>query len=328
MRDKDTPLTLVRRWTKDDKGLYKKLDNCRAAKDEGEMDWPDYCALPIAAAYTYLVNQGLEAEAPLLAAELTACWTWRQNKVIYAFDPDLTESLCEQAEDTPDTETLPMDLLMHLPYPCVYIKAPILENMDGFWTWIEYDFDRQEPELRVQWVNKNFESSFPAMLHLTGKTIRDCMRDTMKTVAEHTSKPIEFTDTVPQSLMCAIQCVLYLLADNADITDIPRPTMVRNGPDSPKKIRDSASEITEKDVGIRIGSAIRKTFHSTLPEKRAESSPKTGTTVRPHLRRGHWHHYWYGPKNGRRILKLKWTAPTVIHAELGEYNSPVVYPVK
>ncbi|WP_295617345.1 hypothetical protein [uncultured Intestinimonas sp.] len=52
-----------------------------------------------------------------------------------------------------------------------------------------------------------------------------------------------------------------------------------------------------------------------------------GTVKRSHTRRGHWHHYWTGPRDGERALILKWTAPTVIHPEDREDNV-TLYPVR
>lgn len=138
MKDKDTPLRLVRLWEKMNPGVYAELDRCRAAKDEGQMSWPDYCELPIGAAFTYLVDIAdmSHVEAAMVAAELTACWTWRRCKKIFSFDDDLAAALAAQAEDVQDTDVLPADLLLHLPYPCVYIKAPVLlDRIDGFFVW-------------------------------------------------------------------------------------------------------------------------------------------------------------------------------------------------
>lgn len=82
MKDRDTPLRLVRKWERMIPGIYTELDHLQAAKTEGEMSWPDYCDLPISAAYTYLVfHEGLSNQtAAMVAAELTACWTWRRTK--------------------------------------------------------------------------------------------------------------------------------------------------------------------------------------------------------------------------------------------------------
>ena len=89
MRDRDTPLPLVRKWEKMDPGVYETLNELRKAKDSGDMSWPDYCELPISAAYTYLLTKYDEKIAESLCAELTALWAWRKCKKVYSFDPDL-----------------------------------------------------------------------------------------------------------------------------------------------------------------------------------------------------------------------------------------------
>ena len=45
----------------------------------------------------------------------------------------------------------------------------------------------------------------------------------------------------------------------------------------------------------------------------------TGRTVRPHIRRAHWHHYWTGP--GRKSLEVRWIQPTLVLAD-GEQEMP------
>lgn len=330
MRDKDTPLALVRLWEKLDKDCYRQLDRCRAAKDEGHMQWPDYCLLPINAAFTYLFHaHGLsQEEAAAGCAELTACWTWRQNKIIYAFDPDMAKALASQAEDVTDTDVLPAELLMHLPYPCIYIKAPVLlEHMDGFWAWMDYDQNREGAELRIQWVFDTMDGSIPQVLHiLPGATLRECVMDTLQTTLEHTREPVDISNPVDGAkiILKAIQLLLYILADNADIEDEPKPHLhVVNSRKPHTKIQDKAGEVVAKNVGVRIGAAFRHTRGSKI----AGGSTGTGSAKRPHMRRGHWHHYWRGPQDARE-LTLKWTAPTVIHGDVDCGDNVVVYPVK
>lgn len=330
MKDKDTPLALVRLWAKLDKDCYRQLDNCRAAKDRGEMIWPDYCLLPINAAATYLqsVQKMSDLQVASGCAELTACWIWRQNKIVYAFDPDMAAALASQAEDVTDTDVLPADLLMHLPYPCIYIKAPgLLEHMDGFWTWVDFDVNREGPELRIQWVFDTMDASVPQVIHIIpGATIRDCVLGTMQTTQEHTREQVDMSNLLDGAriILMAIQLLLYLLADNADIDDEPKPQIsVVNSRKPKQKIQDKAGEITAKTVGVRIGAAFRRSRRG----KSTGGSTGTGTAKSPHLRRGHWHHYWRGPKDARE-LTLKWTAPTMIHADAGELDNVIVYPVK
>lgn len=335
MKDRDTPLRLVRKWERMIPGIYTELDHLQAAKTEGEMSWPDYCDLPISAAYTYLVfHEGLSNQtAAMVAAELTACWTWRRTKKIYSFAPELARSLADQAEDAKDTDVLPADLLRHLPYPCIYVKAPtLLENIDGFWAWIEHDTNADRTEFRVQWVSSDMEHSVPQVLHLLpGKTLKDCVMDTMHTTMEHLDLDIKPQDSGVENariILSAIQLVLYLLSENAEIDWVPKPVRHQHISGNLSKletVEDKASTVDESLVGVRIGAALKKAHYIHASSGFAGS----GRTKRSHTRRGHWHHYWTGSTNGNRMLVLKWTAPTVIHPESGADDSNVVvFPVK
>ena len=333
MKERDTPLKLIRLWPKIFPGCYEKLDHLAGTKTDGEDWWPDYCALPISAAFTLLLNRDDmdEKSSAQLAAELTACWTWRKNKIIYAFDQTLAETLAAQAEDLSDTDVLPVDLLLHLPYQIIYVKAPgIIAHTDGFFTWVEWDINRKDPELRVQPVFEDLSDSFPLVMHLIpGGTIRDCVEDTLKTVQEVAPRPIPVapaTETA-SSILTAIQLILYLASSNADVEDEPLPVKaVRTGPRTTKIIQDKAGEVSAKQVGIRVGAALRR---ASVRQPRNNEGPSTpGSRVRPHARRGHWHHYWTGPMDGDRKLVLKWTAPTFIHPEDGKEDNVVILPVK
>ena len=79
----------------------------------------------------------------------------------------------------------------------------------------------------------------------------------------------------------------------------------------------------DTDTAERMGATIR------AAEKRysAAASSGTGPAKRPHARRGHWHHYWHGPRNARQLI-LKWTAPTFLHPEAGREENVVAIKVK
>ena len=337
MKDKDTPLRLVRKWEKMEPGIYSQMDYLRGAKDSGEMSWPDYCELPIGAAYTLLESKHDSRVAAQLCAELTALWTWRRSKKIYWFDQTLAASLAEQAEDVQDTDVLPADVLMHLPYPCIYIKAPgLLEHTDGFFAWIEYDINHDRVELRIQWMFEDMECTFAQMLHiLPGKTIKDCILDTVQTSQENIGEDIKLQDagvSIARIILSAVQLVLYLASSNAEVEPEQPPLVPKKGPREKKVVRlerkpndDKASSIDAFSVGVRIGAALRNAARTSRTSY--SGSGESGGTKRSHTRRGHWHHYWTGPKAGDRKLILKWTAPTVIHPENAEDNI-IVYPVK
>ena len=342
MKDRDTPLKLVRKWEKEIPGIYSVLDDL-SDRDRGDgLTWPDYCPLPIGAAFTYLVfNKGYsKLNASTVAAEITALWAWRQHKIIYSFDPYLARSLAQQSYDLEDTDVLPSQILMRLPYPCIYIKAPyLLEYTDGFFVWIEYDTNTHVTELRVQWVFQDFTASFPQVLHLLpGKNIGECIADTLATTKENVRTDVldkaleEDTAGMSRIILGAIQLVLYLVAENSDTQ--PAEDGVKEKHSTPKapsakprRIEDKASQVLEYKVGIRIGAALRRADHRQASHP-GTSTGGSGTTKRSHTRRGHWHHYWTGPKQGQRDLILKWTAPTVIHPEGGGDDAITIVPVK
>lgn len=282
--------------------------------DDSGDKWPDYCDLPITIACDFLVRNGAAANRAIeYCAELTACYSWRKNKTIYRFDNELIRTMAEQAGDMTESDILPAELLFHLPYPCVYIHAPgLTKNIDGFFAWVEYDFDRNTPELRIQWMLHTYDKTFPQVLHLLrGKTIEDCVKDTLEaTQGVNVDDVYNGVDDIRLSLT-AVQMLLYLVSDNADIKKVTR-----------KKGRASGAKpkTTEINVGVRIGAAMKK---ARLIYERRES---LGGTKRPHSRRGHWHHYWAGSvANGDRRLILKWTAPTFIHSS---DNEVVIRPVR
>ena len=126
----------------------------------------------------------------------------------------------------------------------------------------------------------------------------------------------------------AVQLVLYLVSQNANIEEAPAPVKaVRTSPKTAqiKPVpQDKASQVRDYDVGIRVGAALRKAARS---EPHRSEGVSTGTEKRPHSRRGHWHHYWTGPMDGDRKLVLKWTAPTIIHPDAAQGDNILIVPV-
>lgn len=68
-------------------------------------------------------------------------------------------------------------------------------------------------------------------------------------------------------------------------------------------------------VGTRIGDAIR----AYLASEGAGDGPEgdgDGPKVRPHVRRGHFHRHWRGPRNEKELVVM-WHAPTFVNAGFG-----------
>jgi len=50
--------------------------------------------------------------------------------------------------------------------------------------------------------------------------------------------------------------------------------------------------------------------------EQGEESQPTGATVRPHVRRAHFHHYWCGPNKER--CEVRWVGPVFVNSKLEE----------
>ena len=344
LTDKETPLRLIRSLSHDIPGIYEQLSNLQ----QTWRNMPDYdprCELPISAAYTYLVevHKATDMDAAQLSPAITACYLWRQTPVIYDFDADLAAMLYEQADDMDEEQTLPWEVLLRLPYPCVYIKAPDMrQTIDGFFAWIEKDLNRETLELRIQTLDNGMDNTMPFSIHLLpGATLGDCLEDTKKTTRINFREYVDQSKVPPdvleavmkdmtQLILRPLQLTLYLCATNAEIETRQKPKIEIQGYEKQRKMKkeSKASDVAAFDVGVRLGAAIR---HATQPKAiyvKSPETPGTGSAKRPHSRRGHWHHYWAGPRDGERSLLLKWTAPTFIHADDAPKDVVLQVPVK
>ena len=132
-----------------------------------------------------------------------------------------------------------------------------------------------------------------------------------------------------QFLRKVLQVVLYVCTINADVKpNSEQKTITKRS--TTGVIRDRYAEIRKWDVGVRVGSAVRKfrqtkQTNSVNTERQGSHSPK-----RPHIRRGHWHHYWTGKLSdvNARKLVLKWTAPIYVGIDDTDDSPAVIHPVK
>lgn len=319
MNISDTPLRLVQKWTQMIPGCYDTLDSASS-----DMECPTGC-IPIGLAMALLVNKGLsQSEASSIAAELVACYTWRQRKIIFDFDETLAESLNRQGDEWKDTAELPTDIMLHPPYPCVYIKAPVASDIVGFFAWIEYDPDKAIYEFRANFMHKSYENTYPQQIELIAPTLGECLSKTMQTTIDNMRNlghdvNASVTDLARQfysPIVRALQFYLYLCSDKPDVTPDPQTSKTYRPRKVGGRILDKFREIEGKKVGVVIGSAIRLNTNKNSDISSSSVSPhKSHKPHRPHTRRGHWHHYWIGKRGTQeRKLILKWTHPMLVGA--------------
>lgn len=188
--------------------------------------------------------------------------------------------------------------------------------------------------------DKTIEENLPTKI-LTGKT-----KESKKT-------NLDIMDQLYRKL---ITLVMYTCARNKDITRKPgtEKRTKRTG-----EIRDRYYEVEEYDVGTRVATALKIDFEKAdmtpltdgmddpwygipqrqedrikdpdIKEEAPEEEEETAKahTKAAHIRRGHWHHYWTGPRSDKesRIPILHWLPPMAVGITKNNAENTTIRPV-
>lgn len=325
------PLTLLKKLTAQYPNAWEQMDLFHRMNGSDLGSWPEWCYAPMAAAIAVatkgIIVSNLESIIPAMnsAQAIAALAPWRLSKEVFVIDPEMELLLYEQQDDL----DLQPDILLHLPYLCFYVQVSSLyyesSKVEGFFVHLEYDINTKERELRLLYLLDD-GSTVGNPVHIDVETLRDSMLQFIQQAHDNLSPGSELRqyllmdtqnfESLENTIKKSLQIVLYLCAQNAEIQKSPEQSTVMK---RSSMIRDKYSEVRKWDVGVRIGQAIKNYKSSS-----AAGSSRKGShaSPRPHMRRGHWHHYWTGPKAGERKLVLKWTAPTFVSVSQDE--QPVV----
>ena len=319
------PLKAIKNFEKHCPHCWEYVEFMRNGQGNDYPLWNSLCYIPIAATNAILQNKCniFNMETCAYYAALSA---WRQFKEIYTFSTELKETLYSQA----NTEiTIPIEILYHIPYPCVYIS---FDQNNGFFSFFEHDTNTNELELRFLFVQANGDNIEPTLnvyLHLKeGYTVSDGIKRGIEIIRENAknngfklseNELSNFEKYVKTIISRNIQLILYICADNAEIessstqgeTKKADTNTLRNVP--PK---DVFREIRSWDVGFKYAKLVKEYNQNNTSNEtsdNADSYHNSFSKKRPHTRRGHWHHYWTGStSNNSRKLILKWTAPIFV----------------
>ncbi|MGD9700763.1 AcrVA2 family anti-CRISPR protein [Acinetobacter sp.] len=323
------PLKLLKNFSKKYKHIFDAIDTVRAKKGkEPGFDWNDACYIPIGTIMN-LMYEKYSNEMVLNASVLAALAAWQKTKGIYRFDETLIEEMLDM--DSSDMK-IPTEVLLRLPQWCLYIETPFYKingvQMDGFFVHIEHDVNKGDVELRFIRATNNH--LYPLVMHIGDWTIEEGVQRAFAKAKEnaltHTNMDVfqvlkdlgEVIDDEIKMTKQLVSLVLYLCSDSADYTRdkpiMPAPIKTKMGLHLP-----SAEKAKIWDVGVRTGSIIRL---SRQQSGSGETYAETGRSVRPHVRKAHWHGYWTGPraedKKQDRKYSVKWIPPVFVKADTGE----------
>lgn len=296
-------------------GAWRGVDTFRQDRGRDIPDWPAWCFLPMAGWYAIVSSDaGVDTLPHHLipdVARVAAVGTWRYSQGIYRYDADALPALA----DTLLHGEMPVEVLLRLPEWCVYIETPGFEwagaPLHGFWAHLEWDINAHRRELRLLLDTEG--ALIPQILHIGPWTVTEALdRSAGEAKRQATAHGMTAPDlaayvegTAP-ALQPLLALVLYLCSDEPEIDDREHPGE-RPGRPQPKRTKKGwrlfpPAKPRVWTVGADIGEALRRDY---------DSEP-TGRSVRPHLRRAHWHGFWTGPKAGERRFRYKWLPPVVV----------------
>lgn len=295
------------------------VDEFRRGRGKDLPDWPTWCFLPMAGWYAVVSHDNGLLSGRILpqhlvsdVGRLAALGTWRYSQGIYQFDFDFMSAL----SDTLITGDMPSEVLYRLPEWCIYIETNgrtfATVELYGFWAHLEYDINTGRSELRLL-LDTN-DVLIPIPIHLGPWTVTEAV-DRANAEASRTADTVGLPyhpsmDTVQklaESINPLISLLLYICSDAPDIDSEREPGTSPKRP-TPKKTKRGwqlfpADKPRFWKVGMQIGDQLRSL---------TDTVNDTGRTVKVHLRRGHWHGYWTGPRDSERKFIYKWLMPIVV----------------
>lgn len=323
---------------------WRRLADYRRRRDQ-LGGWPSWCWVPLQAAAEIARDRPLPEQAivsPLLPSDtpvvavLGGLAAWRQTRTIYRFHGELHDALL--ATDLQDR--LPASAL-RLPEWCPYLAFPAGSALgDGMFACLNWDPAAERPELVLLLDRDGILS--PQLLPLDRPTIGQAITDALANLiarlhgrpahedirdadpeqVEHDLHALaaqrlpadqrhlidEMLRSLRQTLPACLSLLFYLGAEEPDILDPDQPTAESAwrpapiGPVGPPLVWE---------VGWRVSASLRAAHGAP-----GDGEPRgPGRRPRPHVRRGHWHHYWTGPMTGPRQLVLRWVHPTLVAAD-------------
>lgn len=312
-QEKCLPLALLQSISNKYPGCWDSIEDARK-----NMNWPTWCYIPITYCDQIVIRtmQGNDAKAIIAnildGTLMGALAAWRKSKEIYQFDPELEKELYKGASDTID-QKIPVAAFEKLPFSCIWIETNnlVIDNnqIKGFFVWREYSLELKSAELSMVFVTEDMEL-LPILFDYKdrNKIMKDMLVET----------------SIPGGMIQALQLVLYLCSVGADVEENPVQKKITK---RSEVLRDKYREVRKWNVGVRFGNTIRD-----YAAKEDKSHNGSHSKKRPHWRKGHFQHYWIGPKSKpeERQLILNWIQPVLVNENLLEDEElpAVVHKVK
>lgn len=322
------PLEAVKQMSRSYPKLWETIDYLVQTPDE-EISWDrNICYCPISAALSALTQYMAMPLAAAQASFAAALATWRRGKYIYKFDESLMYEIASMADDI----KIPVEILYQMPAQCIYIEFtndPKPNYPAGFFAHVEHDVNTGGKELRMHVIGKSGNCIVQYIVHLIpGGTINDGIDEAINLIRQNSKNGLskllgefsaQYLDHIRDDAIQLVQLVLYICAENAEIEENEAQAKIYRKSGT---IIDKYREIRKYDVGVKTGVILRRNEKSRnyIPVTESDKS-NPAWQVRSHLRRAHWHHFWTGSGENKKLI-LRWVNSVIVNPQLGE-EAPV-----
>lgn len=262
---------------------------------------------------------------------------WVKNKQIFSFDADFLDELLST-----ETTVMTKDAWDYLPYDTFYIDLSNnkkLYDMFGYGMFITITKDIEGGNYGVYSCritdNLYFGDSFlvengnyehivereaTKELPVFETPIKD---DKNKTITFQQSGVWKHNIGLYKSLI--MQILTYLTSIEPDVKENEITKKTYRKPKADAKPKNKFSEVQMWNVGEVFGVSYRKwkkERESQHGSPNGASSGASGVKKRPHSRKAHWSHYWYG-SGDNKVRRPKWISATFVNASNTEVKATV-----
>jgi len=326
------PIWHLRALMRDYPDLGSQVDRLRSMRGKQVPDWPSWCLMPMGL-WMHIADPGgtFNPVALMNAPRLSGYGTWRYTQGVYRIDPSLLDALT----DTPLTGDLPSDSLLRLPQWSVYVVTPGMKHgaapLHGFLAFLDWNPETKSADLCII-----PDIDVPDFDHLQMATPipigKWSLPDAFARMASRGARALESDPDLAQKAGIGQQAIdwlglpnperynqmaelfsplvsilLYLCSEEPEIDPDREPGTSPHNP-FPKRVKRGWRLFPPQHarvwhVGRGVGEQLRVDRLSWQG---------TGRTVRPHIRRGHWHGYWFGPRTGKRRFVYRWLPPMLV----------------
>jgi hypothetical protein len=225
---------------------------------------------------------------------------WAYGKAVYVIDADVAASVC-----TAETLNIPCAVLRHLPTPAFCIQHTVGDVVAAFFN---VAIDEAGGVVLGYSLVRNIPNDIKTPI---GSEVNFVIGEPEGCI-ELSSELVDGGDVSTSPIGVYLNLLFLLCCKNIDIVGTVTQTP---GPSVDSKTRKILMTPGERkwNVGFRQGAALRASAAQARDTSEG-CDTQTGRTVRAHLRRAHWHHFWTGPRDAERTLVLHWVAPILVGA--------------